>query len=161
MLLKFRKWWIFHIQNPSIRKGVIGGFKFNFKRYELIISTLSGNWKARWTAAEHPYGYLLSSNNDEQVHGFAYRMYMIGALLTTDQKFVDQIDRAIRDYDKRLSKQAGKAASDYDETDEKAAIEFERQVQEYIELPKKERRKRSREIDRNLKKTKEAVDNSE
>lgn len=98
------------------------------------ISTVSGNFKARWTADAHPYGYLLSGKDDDNIHGYCQIVYEISKLLTTDQKFATDIQKAVRDYDKRLQK---KAKVVEDETEEKIALEGEKQVQEYVERKRK------------------------
>lgn len=139
------------MQNPSVRKGEVGAFKFNFRRYDLIISTLSENFKVRFTADNDPYGYLLASKDDTNIHGFALTMYEIGKLLTTDQGFVDDVQKAIVKYRKRLEKQAAGEVVE-DETQEKIALETEKAIQEHIELPKKERRKVERDINGRFKK---------
>lgn len=139
------------MQNPSVRKGEVGAFKFNFRRYDLIISTLSENFKVRFTADKDPYGYLLASKDDTNIHGFALTMYEIGKLLTTDQGFVDDVQKAITKYHKRLEKQAAGEVVE-DETQEKIALETEKAIQEHVELPKKERRKVERDINGRFKK---------
>ena len=129
------------MRNPIVREGEHGGFKWRFRRFTLEISTLSGNWKAKWTAAEHPYGYLLAGSGDENIEGFAQTMYEVGMLLTTDQGFVNDIQKALRKYSSRLEKKAAKDIVE-DETEEKIALDEEKQVQEHIELPRKDRKKR-------------------
>lgn len=138
------------MRNPIVREGEHGGFKWRFRRFTLEISTLSGNWRARWTAAEHPYGYLLAGSGDENIEGFAQTMYEVGMLLTTDQGFVNDIQKALKKYSSRLEKKAAKDIVE-DETDEKIALEAEKQVQEHIELPRKERKKRERDINKRFK----------
>lgn len=133
------------MQNPSVRKGEVGAFKFNFRRYDLIISTLSENFKVRFTADKDPYGYLLASKDDTNIHGFAMTMYEIGKLLTTDAGFVADIQKAISKYDKRLQKKAASEVKE-DEMEEKIALETEKQIQEVVEMPKKERRKYERDV---------------
>ena len=128
-----------------VRKGEVGAFKFNFRRYDLIISTLSENFKVRFTADKDPYGYLLASKDDTNIHGFALTMYEIGKLLTTDQGFVDDVQKAIAKYRKRLEKQAASEVVE-DETEEKIALETEKAILAHAELPKKERKKAEREI---------------
>ncbi len=90
------------MKNTTVRKGEEGGFKWRFRRFTMEISTVSGNFKARWTADAHPYGYLLSGKDDENIHGYCQIIYEISKLLTTDQKFATDIQKAVRDYDKRL-----------------------------------------------------------
>ena len=153
IMSQFQKFWYFKVRNPKVRSGESGGFKWVFRRYNMDISTLSGNFKARWTADVHPYGYLLAGKGDENIQGFAERMYMIGKLLTTDQKFVADIDRAIKNYEKRLVKAEAEKEKDLDaETEEKIALEEVKQVQEYVEMDKKEKRKYERDVNGRFKK---------
>lgn len=149
---KFKKWWWFTMRNPIVREGEHGGFKWRFRRFTLEISTLSGNWKARWTAAEHPYGYLLAGSGDENIEGFAQTMYEVGMLLTTDQGFVNDIQKALRKYSSRLEKKAAKDIVE-DETEEKIALEEEKQVQEAIGMSRKERR----DVNRRFRKAKASL----
>lgn len=148
-LRKIQKWWLFNVANPVIRKGEHGGFKWKFRRFWLEVETLSGNWKARWTAAEHPYGYLLAGRDDDNIEGFSQFMYEVGMLLTTDQGFVDDVAKAVKKYDARLQKSA---KVEDDETEEKMALEEVKQVQEVVEMPKKERKKVEKDIDKRFKK---------
>lgn len=131
---KIMKWWFFRVKNTTVRKGEEGGFKWRFRRFTMEISTVSGNFKARWTADAHPYGYLLSGKDDDNIHGYCQIVYEISKLLTTDQKFATDIQKAVRDYDKRLQK---KAKFVEDETEEKIDLEGEKQVQEYVERKRK------------------------
>ena len=144
MLKRLRKWWLFNLKNPVIRRGEAGAFKYVFRRFTLDIQTISSNFKARFTAAEHPYAYLLASKDDSQVHGYCQMIYTVAMLLTTDQGFVDDINKAIQKYDKRLQK-ANPVVED--ETEEKIALEEVKQVQEYVEMSDKERKKVERGID--------------
>lgn len=129
-----------------MRKGEAGGFKWVFRRFWLEIETKSGNFKARFTAAEHPYGYLLAGKDDKNIEGYCQMLYMVAMLLTTDQGFVDDVRKAIGKYNKRL--EAVKPEQDGEE----AAIAEVREVQKHIELPKKERRKVERDINGRFKK---------
>lgn len=148
---KIRTWWYFHIVNPVVRKGESGGFKWEFRRFWLDISTLSGNFKARYMADEHPYAFLLAGEKDDNIIGFCQFVYMLGKTVTTDQGLVNDVKKAFDKYEKRLDK---KAAGDVieDEVEEKAAIEAEKAIQEHIELPEKERRKVERDINGRFKK---------
>lgn len=156
---KIVKWWYFHIANPVVRKGEAGGFRWVFKRFDLTIETLSGNFKAKFVADEHPYAYLLASKGEENVHGFCQTVYLLSKTLTTDQGLVDDVQKAITKYRKRLEKQAAGDVVE-DETQEKIALETEKAIQEHIELPKKERRKVERDINGRFRKAvKEAEKN--
>lgn len=153
---KVIKWWYFHVANPVVRKGEAGGFRWTFRRFWLDITTVSGNFKVRFIADEHPYGYLAAGKDDTNIHGFARIMYEVGKLLTTDQEFVDDVTNAIVNYNSRLEKQAAGEVVE-DETQEKIALEEVKQVQEFVELPKKEQRRVARDINgRFVKRVKDA-----
>lgn len=157
---KIRVWWYFHVQNPVVRKGESkdGAFKWEFRRFWLEISTLSGNFKARFTAGEHPFAALLSDESDKNTPGFAEILYTVGMLLTTEQKFANDIQNAIKRYQDRVTKSA---KVEEDETEEKIAIETEKAIQEHIELPTKERKKVERGIDGRFKKAVKKAENEE
>ena len=138
---------MFNFRNPVVRKGEQGAFKWVFKRFWLSIETVSGNFKARFTAAEHPYAYLLAGKDDRNIVGFCQMLYQTGMLLTTDQKLVDDINKAFTSYDKRLVSEV-----EEDDGEEIAAIKEVQAVQEHIELPKKERKQRERDINGRFKK---------
>lgn len=148
---KLLKIWWFRFRNPVIRKGEAGGFEWTFRRFDLTISTKSGNFKARFTADENPYAYLLAGKDDENIIGFSQLMYSLGMLLTRDQGLVDDVAKAINKYQKRLEKQAASGVVE-DETEEKIALETEKAIQEHIELPRKERKKVERDINGRFKK---------
>lgn len=147
--LKIVRFWYFKVRNPKIRVGAHGGFRWVFRRYNFTVETLSGNWKASWTASEHPFGYLLSSKDDTNIIGFCQTVYEVGMLLTTDQGFVNDIQKAMKKYSSRLEKQA---KVNEDETEEKIALEGEAAIQKHIEMPEKARRKAEKDIDRRFKK---------
>lgn len=149
MWKKIQKWWYFRVKNPVVRKGEAGGFKWVFRRFWLEIETKSGNFKARFTAGEHPYGYLLAGKDDKNIEGYCQMVYTLGLLLTTDQRLVDDVQKAVKAYEKRLE---GGIEIKEDETEEKIALETEKAIQEHIELPKKERRKVERDINGRFKK---------
>lgn len=156
---KIVKWWYFHIANPVVRKGEAGGFRWRFRRFWLDVETLSGNFKMRFIADEHPFGYLAASKDDTNIHGFALTMYEIGKLLTTDQGFVDDVQKAITKYHNRLEKQAAGDVKE-NETEEKIALETEKAIQEHVELPEKDRKKVEKEINKRFKRAvKEAKKN--
>lgn len=151
---KIRKFWYFHVVNSTVRTGEGGGFKWRFRRFWLEIETLSGNFKGRWTASENPYGYLMAGD-DSQVQGFAERLYLLGSLLTTDQKLVNDVDKALKSYEKRMSKpQKG------DPEEEAEAMAEMQQLQQVVDMPKKERRKLEKDIDKRLKKVEDEVKGS-
>ena len=144
---KIRRFWYFRLANPVVRQGEQGGFKWRFRRFWLDISTASGNWRCRFTAAEHPYGYLLAGKDDVNIEGFCQTLYTVGMFLTTDQGFVNDIEKAIGKYSRRLEKVE---PDPYDS--EEAAIEEVKAVQEYVEASPRERRKRERDSNGRFKK---------
>lgn len=143
---KFLRIWYFWFRNPVVRRGEHGGFKWVFRRFWLDISTLSGNFKARFTAGEHPYGFLLTGTTDDNIEGFCQVLYEIGSLITTDQGFVNDIQKAVKKYAKRMEKTPA------DDEDEEIALEEVKAIQEHIELPEKERKKVEKDIDKRFKK---------
>lgn len=144
---KFSKFLWFTFRNPVVRRGESGGFKWCFKRFWLDISTVSGNFKARFTADEHPYGYLLAGKDDSNIIGFCQIMYTLGKMLTTDQGLVNGIEKELRKYEKRLEK------TEPDPTDsEEAAIAEVKAVQEYVEASPKEKKQRERDSNGRFKK---------
>lgn len=143
---RFLRWWYFKVRNTVVRKGEKGGFRWVFRRFWLEISTVSDNFRMRFTAAEHPYGYLAAGEGDDNIQGFCETMYMLGHLLTTDQELVDEVQKAIGKYEGRLTKK------DVEDENEEAALEEVRQVQEYVDMGKKERRKYERDVNGRFKK---------
>ena len=134
LINSFRKWWLFHLKNPVVRKGetVDGAFKWVFRRYWLEITTLSENFTCRFTADEHPFGYLLAGADDQNIIGFAQTLYVLGKTMTTDQKLADDIGKAYKRYNDRLQKQAvGEVVED--EFEEKVAVEEVKQIYEKVE----------------------------
>ena len=148
---KIKKWWYFHFAIPVVREGEAGGFLWRFRRFWMEIESKSGNFKARWMADKDPYGMLVTGENDENIHGFALTVYLVSTLLTTDQKFTNAVQKALKDYEKRLTSKA-KSEMKEDETEEEIAIEEVKQVQEYVEMSEKERKAYDKEVDRKFKK---------
>lgn len=106
----------------------------------MTIETLSGNFKASFTADEHPYCYLLAGKDDSNIIGFCQMIYTLGKLLTTDQGLVDGIQKELRKYEKRLEKTEPDPADS-----EEAAIAEVKAVQEYVEASPKEKKQRERD----------------
>ena len=145
---KFMNWWYFHMSNPKVRSGEKGCFKWVFRRFWLEITTLSGNFKARFTAGEHPYGYLIAGKDDSNIEGYCQMLYTVGMLLTTDQGFVNDIRKAIDKYDKRLQKQNPVVE---DEVEEEMALEEQKAIDERTKLPRRYRHRADRETDERIK----------
>lgn len=152
---KFLKGWYFHLANPVVREGESGGFKWCFRRLDMTIETLSGNFKARWTASEHPFGYLLAGKNDDNIVGFCQMMYYLGSTVTTDQGLVNDIQKAISKYEKRLGK------AELEQDGEEAAIAEVKAVQDYVDAPKKVQRKMERDANGRFKKVVKEVQKNE
>ena len=85
-------------------------------------------------------------------------MYMLQALLTADQKLVDDVKKALENYEKRME---GGVPNNEDEAEEKIALEEVKQVQEYVEMPKKERKKYERDVNGRFKKAVKEVEKVE
>lgn len=158
MWKKFVKWWYFHLANPVIRKGERGGFRWCFRRFWLEISSLSGNFKARFTAAEYPFSYLLAGKADDNIVGFCEMLYSVGMLLTTDQGFVNDINKAVQKYDKRLQKAN---APKEDETEERIDLEYVKGIQKFVEMPKNDRRLQMHDTDKRFKKAAKKIEHEE
>lgn len=142
LINKFLRFWYFRIANPVIAKGEKGGFKWVFRKYYLTIETVSGNWRTRIVAGDHPYGYLLAGvqqGSEENIHGYAAMVYELSMLLTRDQGLVDDIQKALRKYDTRLNKEAASKERDDDELALKE-VELEEQAIEQMRTPRKVRR---------------------
>lgn len=147
MFTKFKTWWLFHLANPIVREGAEGGFKWKFRRFTFEAETISGNFKARWTADVHPYGYLVAGEKDDNIHGFLYTIYLLSKTLTTDQKLVADIEKAMKRYDDRIVK-----AQKEDEGTENEALEEVKAVQEHVDASPKEKRVMERESNKRFKK---------
>lgn len=150
---KIQKFWLFHVANPVVRMGEDHGFRYTFRKFWLDIESVSGNWKVRFLASEHPYAYLLESVNqgNQNLFGFAETLYFLGATLTRDQGLVNDVQKALRKYENRLSKTELEPADE-----EQHAIEEVKAVQEYVDATPKERRKMERDINGRFKKAVEA-----
>lgn len=146
------------MRNPVVRKGEHGGFKWCFRRFWLDVETLSGNFKARFMAGEHPYGYLVAGKDDNNILGYCQTLYEVAMLLTTDQGFVNDIQKALRKYSSRIEKNV---KVEEDEVKEKIALETEKAIEEYTELPKRYRKKRDRQTNRKFKKVVKAMEDEE
>lgn len=149
---KLMAFFVFKLRNPVRWKGEKGAFKVVIREYDMEIRSLSGNFRLYRTADEHPYGYLAASavqGKEENIFGYAKCVYEVSCLLTTDQKFVDDITKAVISYESRLLKT--KATKD-DAEEEKIALEEVRQVQEVIDMPKKQRRQYERDVNGRFKK---------
>lgn len=124
-------WWFLHVRNRTERKGEGHGYWYRFRRYTLEIGTQSGNFRARFTASEHPYGYLnesLEQGNEDNVFGFIRLMYYLGASVTDDKELCDAVVKALNGYGERLLKEGERMAKEADDEPEGAILDFEKSV---------------------------------
>lgn len=151
ILAKIEKWWLLTFGNPIEYKFEFGGFKVVFRRFWVEIESVSENFKVRFLASQHPYGYLYVSaqkGNLDNIHGFCAYIYKLSHTLTTDNKLVEDVNRAMKNHDKRLAAQAATAVStENDEID----LEVVKQNHEVGKMTKKERKQRKQEIKEALK----------
>lgn len=154
---KFVRLWCLNVMNPVVVSGEKGGFRYVFRRYTLELRTVSGNWRTRVTACEHPWAYLRASveqGREDNVFGFANVLYYLTMTMTTDQRLVDEVQKALVDYETRL---AEREKSGEDPEEEKAAMEEVKGVQDYAEMGARERRKYERDVNGRFKKAAEKV----
>ena len=151
ILAKIQKWWLFTFRNPVEYKFEFGGFKVVFRRYWMDIESISDNFKARFLASQHPYGYLYISakqGNVENIQGYCHYLYKLAYCITTDNKLVEDINKSLRNYDKRL---AAKAATAVSTEDDDLDLETVKQNHEVSQMTNKERRSRKKQIKEALK----------
>lgn len=145
-------WFVFTFRNPSFYKEVLGGFKVEFRRFWLDIRTLSGNFRTRIMISEHPYGYLffsLKQGKIDNIRGYCQYLYSVSMALTTDQKLANEIQRSLnRSYDRRLKQEMMNESKDKDDESAIAEVMAEK---EYAGLSRRERRKASRDLKKELK----------
>lgn len=151
ILAKIEKWWLLTFCNPIEYKFKFGGFKVVFRRYWLQIESISENFKVRYLASQHPYGYLFVSaqkGNLDNIHGFCAYIYKLSHTLTTDNKLVEDVTKAIKNYEKRL---AAKAATEVNTENDDLDLEVVKQACEAGKMTKKQRKQRKKEIKEALK----------
>lgn len=151
ILSKIQKWWLFTFRNQVQFSYNLGGFKVTFRRFWLDIETVSRNFKVRFLASEHPYGYLFVSaqkGNLDNIHGFCAYIYKLSHIITTDNKLVEDVNKAIKNYDKRL---AAKAATEVNTENDEMDLDIVQQSHEVGKMTKKQRKQRIKEIKEALK----------
>lgn len=95
----------------------------------LLIKSKNGAFSVKINAAYHAFGYLLAAleqNDINQLHGYISMLYVAATTLTQDQAFVDDMEKAIGKYVKRLDKKAttvAKSVKDHEETANQALME--------------------------------------
>lgn len=97
-----------------------GGYivNFYFKEDSIVdsymeIRTVSDNWRMRLDARHEVYGYLAAAvqqGKEEQVHGYCAMLYVIATGVTQDQGFVNDIQKAISKFMKRMDVKAKEEA---------------------------------------------------
>ena len=151
ILAKIEKWWLLTFRNPIEYKFEFGGFKVVFRRFWMEIESVSENFKVRFLASQHPYGYLFVSaqkGNLDNIHGFCAYIYKLSHTLTTDNKLVEDVTKAIKNYEKRL---AAKAATVVSTENDDIDLEVVKQDYEVGKMTKKERKQRKQKIKEALK----------
>ena len=151
ILSKIQKWWLFTFRNKVEYQFKFGGFKVIFRRFWLEIESISENFKVRFLASEHPYGYLYVSAKQgrlDNIHGFCAYIYKLSHTLTPDNKLVEDVTKVIKNYEKRLAAKAATAVSaENDDID----LEIVKQNHEVGKMTKKERKQRKKVIKEALK----------
>lgn len=114
----------------------VGAFicNFFFKEDSIIdsymeIRTVSDNWRMRLDARHEMYGYLLAAlkqGKKEQVHGYCVQLYILATAL--DQGLINDVQKAIAKYMKRMDKKAESEAKNVSETQEMADEALMREV---------------------------------
>lgn len=151
ILASIQKWWLFTFRNPVKHKFELGGFRVVFRRFWLDIESVSDNFKVRFLASQHPYGYLFVSAEQGQlnnIHGFCAYLYKLSYCLTTDKKLVNDVNKALKNYDMRL---AAKAATAVSTENDSIDLEVVKQNHEVGQMTKKQRKQRKKEIKEALK----------
>lgn len=150
------------LKTTLYRSVEAGAFRFNFYRDEkklrkgrvdgtyLKISAIGKGeqWTLTIPGNSHVYGYLLAAleqGKNDQLHGYAFMLNVVSMLLTQDEGFNADIQKAITDWYERINKVAednAKAVSDAEETASQAFME---DVVAYAEASPKERKRMSEE----------------
>lgn len=138
---------LFYVNEKKINKGSVSG------TYLKIVSLNSEvEWSITIPGNAHVFGYLLESLNQEkseQLHGYATICYTTSVLLTTDEGFNDDIQRAILKWQKRQDKLAENAAKGVLDRQEKIDQVFMTDIAVEAaldEATRKEKRKQAKEV---------------
>lgn len=152
------EFWYFGVRNRLERRYERGGFRVDFRRYDMRIRTLSGNFALRLRANEYSYGYLLSSlmqGREDNLRGYAMLLYIVASCVCEDDGLRRDLMKGIERYEGRLERKAAKAAKEAGgEAESEACVEQERSDLEAAGLSRRARRRRSRE---RVKKAEEAL----
>lgn len=133
---KMKLWWnlfLFHVSNRKEGSVEVGGFRFVFRKYSMLVRSLSDNWRMRVLCGEHAYGYLRESwrqNRKENLEGYAVILYSLAVSLTRDSKLVNDVTRDIKAYAARVDRQAQKEAKRTEKESDSEILMTERVMEE-------------------------------
>lgn len=114
-------WLRLHVMNVVEERRTIGGFEFVFRRYDLTVRTLSGNFRTRIMCTEHPFAYLAHSLRDgreDNLHGYASLLYIVATQLTQDAPFARAVESGVKRYMERLEREGRKREKNVDRSDD-------------------------------------------
>lgn len=140
-------WWTviwFHLNNRRMETVEVGGFRFVFRRFSMMVRSLSDNWRMRVLCGEHTYGYLresLRQGRMDNLEGFAVVVYSLAVSLTKDQKLVSDVTRDIKAYATRMERQAEKEAKRTEKEPDDEILMVERMAGEDLKKLNKKYRK--------------------
>lgn len=135
---------LFALTNSKVKEVEVGGFRFVFRKYSMLVRSLSDNWRMRVLCGEHTYGYLLESmrqNRLDNLQGYAVIMYSLAVSLTKDQKLVSDVTRDIKAYAVRVDRQAEKEAKRAEKESDEEILLVERMAEENAKKLNKKNRK--------------------
>lgn len=158
---KVLEFWYFTVRNTVQKRLVSGGFEIEFRQYDLRIRSISRNFSMKIRASEHAFGYLVSSlsqGHEDNVHGYATFMYLIGTIICKDDKFRKDLQRAIEGFQKR---EEAKAKLQEADGSEEAAIESVKKDLQRGGMSRTERRRAEREFRKEVKKVLKEEKNNE
>lgn len=132
-----------------------GAYRFNFYRDEkklrkgsvngtyLKISAIGRDeqWSLTIPGNAHVYGYLIAAleqGKTEQLHGYAFMLNAVSMLLTQDEGFNADIQKAIMSWQERMNEKAKVAAENVTDSEEMASAVFMESVVERSQMSKKE-----------------------
>lgn len=134
--MSVRLWWnlmVFTLTNRKIESVEVGGFRFVFRKYSMLVRSLSDNWRMRVLCGEHAYGYLLESLRQKRLdnlQGYAVIMYSLAVSLTKDQKLVSDVTRDVKAYAARVERQAAKEVKRTEKDSDDEVLLVERMAEE-------------------------------
>lgn len=142
----------------------VGPYRFNFYRDEKKIRKGSVNgtylkisaigrdeqWSLTIPGNAHVYGYLtaaLEQGKTEQLHGYAFMLNAVSMLLTQDEGFNADIQKAIMSWQERMNEKAKASAEKVTDSEEMASQAFMEDIVSEQGMSKKEL-KAKREADK-------------